>query len=466
MYQDIKSCVMVEQQKSEYFSSLIGVRQGENLSPLLFSIFINDIEEYLLSCGCKPVCIEPNGYISKMLKIGILMYADDTVLLSDSPAGLQTALNSLSEYCNFWKLKVNAAKTKIMVFQKRKSKTNASYFYNDEEVEVVDTYKYLGIVFSHTGSFYKTRKNLYEQGRKAMFSLLKNSRRLNLPVDVQFDLFDKTVTPVLLYGCEIWGFENTDILERLHLKFCKYVLGVNSSTTNNMVYGELGRYPIKISVEVRMINFWARLVQFASKEKLSQKMYMMLPKTQNNLPKQFKWLQYIQNILNKCGLSYIWNDQWTPGIKWLTDKVNQILKDQFTQKWLAEIHDMEKCINYRMFKELFVFETYLIELPYKYSLAFSKFRMCNHKLAVERGRHRYIPRNERKCNMCDSNRLGDEYHFILECEFFRDMRIKYVPKYYWCRPNALKYKELMSTSRKSVRLNICKFVSEGMKYYR
>jgi len=113
MYQDIKSCVMVDQEKSDFFGSMIGVRQGENLSPLLFSIFVNDIEDYLLTCGCKPICIESDMYINKMMKLCILMYADDTVLLSDSPSGLQAALDSLSDYCTFWKLKVNAMKTKV-----------------------------------------------------------------------------------------------------------------------------------------------------------------------------------------------------------------------------------------------------------------------------------------------------------------------------------------------------------------
>ena len=181
-----------------------------------------------------------------------------------------------------------------------------------------------------------------------------------MPIDIQLDLFDKTVLPVLLYGCEIWGYENTDMLEGLHLKFCKYVLGVNRSTTNNMVYGELGRYPVKIYIEVRMINFWARLLKISNTQKLCQKMYKMLPKEHNDLPKRFKWLQYVRNILKKCGLSYIWNDQWTPGIKWLTDKVKQILIDQYKQNWLAEIHASDKCINYRMFKDYFVLEKYLI----------------------------------------------------------------------------------------------------------
>ena len=53
-----------------------------------------------------------------------------------------------------------------------------------------------------------------------MFSLLKKSRVLNLPVDSQLDLLDKLVTPILLYGSEIWAYENNDVIEKLHLRYC------------------------------------------------------------------------------------------------------------------------------------------------------------------------------------------------------------------------------------------------------
>jgi hypothetical protein len=53
------------------------------------------------------------------------------------------------------------------------------------------------------------------------------------------------VKPVLLlYGCEIWGMGNNDILERVHLTFCKSLLNLRTSTPSCMVYGELGRYLI------------------------------------------------------------------------------------------------------------------------------------------------------------------------------------------------------------------------------
>ena len=132
--------------------------------------------------------------------------------------------------------------------------------YNNSEIEIVTEIKYIGLLLSKTGSFIHAKKDLIKRASKCMFAVLKKSRLFNLSIDSQLDLFDKILKPILLYGCEIWGFSNLDTIERLHLKFCKYVLCVCKSTPNVMVYGELGRYPLSISVKVRMITFWANVI--------------------------------------------------------------------------------------------------------------------------------------------------------------------------------------------------------------
>ena len=105
-----------------------------------------------------------------------------------------------------------------------------------------DSFKYLGVNFNTTGPFSETKVHLSEQATKVMFSLLKEWRQFDIPVDLMLELFDKSVVPILLYECEVWGFENIDIIERIHLKFCKIILNVKKSTANFKVYGELGRY--------------------------------------------------------------------------------------------------------------------------------------------------------------------------------------------------------------------------------
>ena len=64
-----------------------------------------------------------------------------------------------------------------------------------------------------------------------MYSVLRKSKekKKGLPIDLQLQLFDQAVLPILRYGVEIWGHENSDILEKLHLTFCRILLKVNNS---------------------------------------------------------------------------------------------------------------------------------------------------------------------------------------------------------------------------------------------
>ena len=92
IYNNIKSCVQENGQKSDYFSCYTGVRQGENLSPLLFALYLNDLESFLKYNHVNNLKLN-DSIFDQFLKIQILLYADDTVLLSDNADGLQYSLN-------------------------------------------------------------------------------------------------------------------------------------------------------------------------------------------------------------------------------------------------------------------------------------------------------------------------------------------------------------------------------------
>ena len=151
--------------------------------------------------------------------------------------------------------------------------------YNNSEIEIVTEVKYNGLLLSKTGSFIHAKKDLIKRASKSMFALLKTSTLFNLSIDCQLDLFDKILKPILLYGCEIWGFSNLDTIERLHLKFCQYVLCVCKSTPNFMVYGELGRYPLSISVKLRMLTFWKNVIN-CNTSKLTGVLYLLASRNQ------------------------------------------------------------------------------------------------------------------------------------------------------------------------------------------
>jgi hypothetical protein len=95
------------------------------------------------------------------------------------------------------------------------------------------------------------------------------------------------------------------------------------------------------------------------------------------------WLENVQNILNNCGLSYIWQQQTFPSIEWLKNMVHEKCKDQYVQSWYSAVREGSKCINYRILKLSHVFEPYLLTLPQKYRTVLTKFRCRNNKLPIE-----------------------------------------------------------------------------------
>ena len=95
MYDKISLQVKIGSQLTPTFMSLLGVRQGDNLSPTLFNIFINDLPNKLNHCS-------PAKYHD--ISVNCLLYADDLIIFSENKEGMQKALNRLSSYCKYWKL--------------------------------------------------------------------------------------------------------------------------------------------------------------------------------------------------------------------------------------------------------------------------------------------------------------------------------------------------------------------------
>ena len=167
MYSSVKSRVKFNNKLGNEFNCTLGVRQGECLSPLLFSLYLNDIEEQFLNSGLEGIDIN-------MFKMFMRLYADDIVIFANSAEELKQSLDLLLNYCNIWKLTVNVAKTKVMVFRKGGMlPRNMSFYYNGERLEIVKEFKYLGMVFTTGGSFAEAQNTLSGQAQKAIFKLNK-----------------------------------------------------------------------------------------------------------------------------------------------------------------------------------------------------------------------------------------------------------------------------------------------------
>ena len=192
MYKNIKSNVTVNNNSSAFFPCQTGVRQGENLSPFLFSIFLNDLEMFLLSRNVQGITCDINyDEISVYIKLLVLLFADDTVLFGSSQSELQHALNQFEKYCEEMQLTVNTAKIKVIIVTNKRNIKQPTFTFQSKTLDVVTDYKYLGIYFAKNGSFTLAKKQVAEQANKALFSWLKKIEYLDLPYDLQIDTLTK-----------------------------------------------------------------------------------------------------------------------------------------------------------------------------------------------------------------------------------------------------------------------------------
>ena len=143
------------------------------------------------------------------------------------------------------------------------------------------------------------KRTSWNKQKKAMYLLFVRINNLNLPLDLQLKIFDNKVLPILTYGCEIWVYENNDMVERLHTEFLRKITKTRKRTPFYMLYAELGRYPIQITIDARMIKFWNKIV-IGKQSKMSYYCYQS---------RASKWIDQSLKIFETTDKLNIWTKQ-------------------------------------------------------------------------------------------------------------------------------------------------------------
>ena len=472
MYALSKYCIKINNEVTDHFPTLLGVKQGDNLSPNLFKIFINNLAEYLKN-SVDPVLL-------KNRPLHCLMYADDVILLSTTPEGLQSKINILHKYCNDWCLNVNTDKSKILIFNKAGRIIKHDFVLNKIKLECVGKYKYLGIHFCASGSFSFTQDELYKKALKAYFKLSKDFLSLYPSVKTSTHVFDHTIKPILTYGSEIWGMFNPwsskyrngivsfDQIyskcpaEKLHLKFCKFILGVHSKTTNIAVLSELGRFPLYFNIIKSMLRYYDRLQK-------SQSIFPLLfdsfeeSKTLHNM-KKVSWYTSVHSLIDKIKSSL--------SLQQRTEINSQHFKTYFVKEWeqiLQKYSDSKLC-TYILHKKNFGLENYLLIIKdFELRRSLTRLRLSSHTLKIEKGRHLGIPRHNRLCLRCSDGEVEDETHFLLTCKGLTNERqklliaINNVCKNFKSLDPKNQLIWLMSNENREVLYELCMFITQNEK---
>jgi hypothetical protein len=251
LYDRTEAGVWFQNCVTESFETRTGLRQGCICSPLLFCLFINDMADGLFG-GC----------VFGQTRVNILLYADDVVLIAPTAASLQIMINNLEKYCDLWNLQLNLNKSKILVFRNGgKLKDNDRWVYKGNRIEVVNSYKYLGVELTSKLSW---ESHINVKSTSSKFAInniwLRFFGNNKISLDSKFNCFYAVVRSMLCYGCEIWGYKKSEKIESVLRFFIKKLFNLPSNTPNYALYLETGVNSIFIHTLQVNLNYLIRVL--------------------------------------------------------------------------------------------------------------------------------------------------------------------------------------------------------------
>jgi exonuclease III len=425
MYAKVVACVRSNGKLSNSFSLDVGTRQGCNLSPTLFNMYLNDLPKLLNNPIYNPVRIG-NKYAS------VLLYADDMLLLSYSASGLQKCLNTLNVYCTKWQLNVNRGKTKVLVFNSRKQ-ISERFYYNNRGIEVVSKWTYLGIDFTSSGSFQSAKKALGQKALKAYFSWNHSfSNNNGASISVRQKLFNSTTKPIALYCSEVWGgFDwklSGNVLSRLLVddkspgesllnRFCKQSLGISRYSSSLMAKAELGLMPLAVAVFTNMVKFWHHLKELPETSLATEALVCSHALDESGKTSYVTRIRHICRTLS-CSEVLENSDNNKLQINTFSDRLKQFYIKCFYRK-IESNHEEENRHRYDIFRR--VYKNYR-SASYLSHLANSnlrkeitRFRLSASPLPLSYLRYKNVKVSERLCQACNLHQVGDEHHALIQC---------------------------------------------------
>ena len=411
MYSTDKCRIKIGNELSPSFPINQGLRQGCVLSPTLFNLFLSDFEPLLAAeDNIDRVTINENLLLS-----GIL-WADDILLLSQTKKGLQNQLNFLEQYSKSKELTISVTKTKCLCFNITGKLVRNCFRINNEAIEDVSFFKYLGFVVSANGNVKRGLQNLSDRANRAFF-LFKSSLGSAYRQDVLLSLalFDKIIKPILLYCSDFWGCHKHNLSEKspielAHCKICKDILGVNNYTSSSGTLYELGRKPIFIDGIKNCFNNWLRITG-------QKKCHTFLSQSVTQSMKSHSaWTQNIKNVVENCGIAFAWNrlENFPPKGK-LTKLLHENIWKKFCNKVNANIARSNSKLHhlYQLKLKENNTPTYFTTLKnIKHRVAFSKLRLMNN---LNSNQYNAL------CSKCSLSPPSPK-HLLIECPVYSDIR--------------------------------------------
>ena len=465
MYDGGGMCVRIGGEVGPAFVTHKGVQQGDPLSPLLFGLLIDTLEDHFQEV--LPQAGVPMGRGHHQQLLSLLLYADDLVLLAKTRTELQQQLDALNTFCTIRGLTVNVRKSEVVVFNPPSARVEPLNFAG-QVLPTSTEFVYLGMPFHATMALRRAVDRSVAAARRAMHALLCRLNALNIHnIRMRCYLFDTLVRPVLNYGCEVWGpgvlggpvgrrsdsgascmhgtmAAGAAAANALQTQFLRQSLGVRQHGQRaDILAMETGRRPLTADWLLQAARLWdvarARPDGDLLKEAMRES-WQLAEQTPLEHPRC--WAAHFRLALHREGHALLWTQDGGRA------SVAALLA-QAQASWLATAGDLGDMpagtdaldtvrtvpANWSHGFKMLVYKRWMYaeELgppamgwdginDYQLIGAMARFRMGVHRLRIETGRHDRTSRNDRICRLCETGAREDEAHIVFDCPAFTEAR--------------------------------------------
>ena len=457
MYSGIRAKVRnFNSETSEDINMLLGVMQGETLSPYLFSMYINDLDDYI-----REKCPESGVFVGN-IRIVSLFYADDASLFASNPVILQQCIDALSDYCERWNLYLSVPKTKIVIFGGTDADKNVVFKYRGDDIEIVSAFKYLGIYLTDDRLWIRAQKELANQASKSMGMLKRYSHKYRFKTKFKLRLFDTLVSSILNYASELWGQNESKQIELVQNRFLRSLCWARDSTPLSILKNEYGQIPMKEQRKILLLKFWARKANHPR-----QTLCWTVMKEVKTNNQTGSWSRHLRETCRRMGFEATYDRNSAPS----PYSIKRLSVDRVTQM-AATVNDdiinrSEKCD--RLYKYLNSnirarkISKYHETVTSDNALILTRFISGNHRYKCETGYWRDTEfEGDFDCNECGV--FESETHVIYECFRFDDYRERYITPFV---DHDLSYEEnfknVIEGDSKRALYNLCHFIRKAQK---